>query len=180
MADSSSSAAAASSLIEPMSSLLSNVSSSPTPPTLSQPLGVDPTVSAASSITGLSGTLSEEKPATSSRVGSIMTFESNTATSGGGGLQGSSILESISYGVAPADQGNSGLGSIWGGGATSNTNQSDTLGGLGGFDFSSFMQDGALAGQNDTGDTTKGNTSLGRNALGNNTWGSNIGGDSIW
>ena len=113
-----------------------------------------------------------------------MTFESNTATSGGGGLQGSSILESISYGAAPADQGSAGLGNIWGGGGgASNTNQTDTLGGLGGFDFSSFMQDDALSGQNDNKrDNTKGtNTSLGgNNALGNNTWGGNIGGDSIW
>jgi len=171
--------AAAASLIEPMSSLLSK-SSSPAPPTtLTQTVGVDPTVSAASSITGLSGTLSEEKPPTS-RVGSIMTFESNTAT--GGGLQGSSILESISYGATADHHQSNGLGNIWGG-AASNTNQTDTLGGLGGFDFSSFMQDDALSGsKNDNGDT-KGNTSsLGGNALGNTTWGGNgaIGGDSIW
>eukprot|EP00984_Skeletonema_dohrnii_P019195 scaffold9118_cov139-Skeletonema_dohrnii-CCMP3373.AAC.4 len=173
--------AAAASLIEPMSSLLSNVSSSPAPPTtLTQTVGVDPTVSAASSITGLSGTLSEEKPPTS-RVGSIMTFESNTAT--GGGLQGSSILESISYGATADHHQSNGLGNIWGGGGASNTNQTDTLGGLGGFDFSSFMQDDALSGSKNDNRDTKGNTSsLGGNALGNNTWGGNgaIGGDSIW
>ena len=173
---STSNASAASSLIEPMSSLLSNVrSTSPTPPpTLAQTIGADPTVSAASSITGLSGTLSEEKPSTS-RVGSIMTFESNTAT---GGLQGSSILESISYGAAATDQ-SDGLGSIWGG--TSNTNQNDTLGGLGGFNFSSFMQDAASSDKN--GDT-KGNPLVG-NALGGNTWstsgnGTIGGGSNIW
>ena len=167
-------AAAAASLIEPMSNLLSNVTSSPIPTTLAQTVGVDTTISAASSITGLSSTLSEEKPSTS-RVGSIMTFESNTA---GGGLQGSSILESISYG-ATADQSN-GLGNIWGGGTT-NTNQHDALGGLGGFDFNSFMQNDALSGQEGNGDTKR-NTSLGGNPLGNNTWGGNgaIGGDSIW
>ncbi|KAL7434224.1 hypothetical protein ACHAXM_003983 [Skeletonema potamos] len=164
---------AVSSLIEPMSSLLSNVNSSLAPTTLAQTVGVDPTVSAASSITGLSGTLSEDKPSTS-RVGSIMTFESNTST---GVLQGSSILESISYG-ASADPRN-GLGSIWGGGSSS-TNQNDALGGLGSFNFSSFMQDESLSEKK--GDS-RGSNTLGGNALGDNSspWGNGaIGGDSIW
>jgi hypothetical protein len=94
-----------------------------------------------------------------------MTFESNT---GIGGLQGSSILESISYGGA--DQ-NNGLGNIWGG--TSNSNQNDTLGGFAGLNFSSFMEDDALS--DDKKRDKRGN------ALGDNTWGNGaIGGGSIW
>jgi len=152
-------AAAASSLIEPMSSLLSTVrSTSPTPGTLAPTIGVDTTVSAASSITGLSGALSEEKP--TSRVGSIMTFESNTAT---GGLQGSSILDTINYGATEQSNG-LGSGSIWGG--TGTTTQSDTLGGLGGLNFSSFMNDDSLS--NNKGEKK-------------DTWGNGaIGGGSIW
>jgi len=112
-------------LVEPMSSLLSSFGADTgnTPPATMVPMTssggngkdiADSTVpSAASSITGLSGLQNNNAPGANgmaedgimtSRVGSVMMFESTSssaaaaATASGGGIQTSSILESISYG----------------------------------------------------------------------------------
>jgi len=168
-------------LVEPMSSLLSSFGSGNTPPATSVPIAgnkEDTTVpSAASSITGLSGlqpTTAEEN--TTSRVGSVMTFESNSSSAdrGGvaaGGIQTSSILESISYGGEQNSSSALGSGGIWGGG--NNVNQTASLG-LAGLNFSSFMGGG--------GDTTNNNNEGDNNVGGGSTtWGTSMGGSgSIW
>lgn len=120
--------------------------------------------SAASSITGISGlqTASEEK---ASQVGSIMTFESTSSNAGiNGGIQASSILESISYDVgrnSPAPLVSSG---IWGGGNP--VNQPASLG--------LALNFGSLLGNVDS------NSNQGNNVAGGSTWGLNTGRGSIW
>ncbi|KAL7539828.1 hypothetical protein ACHAXR_009646 [Thalassiosira sp. AJA248-18] len=193
--------AAANLLVEPMSSLLSSfgADTSNTPPATLVPMGVGGTMgngtnkdmdstapSAASSITGLSGlpptsTMGEEN--ITSRVGSVMTFESTSSSGGGGGggIQTSSILESISYGGVDQVTSGSALGSgagIWGG--SNNVNQSASLG-LAGLNFSSFMGGG---GGDNGGDSSQnnnsnndGNANIGG---GSTTWGTSTGGGSIW
>jgi hypothetical protein len=154
------SSADVSSLLDPMSSLLGSLGNDSNNPlgAVSAPVtkSDSPNQSATSSITGFSG-MAEE--ATTSRVGSALTFES-----GVGGLQTSSILESISY-AGGNDSGIPGLGSagIWG---DSNTNQSSNLGGLVGLNFSAFLN----------GDPNKNN---GQSSNNSNTWGTGTGG-SIW
>jgi len=166
-------------LVEPMSSLLSSfgADTSNTPPATMVPVvgNKEEVPSAASSITGFSGlpsTTMEENNATS-RVGSVMTFEAASSSVGGagGGIQTSSILESISYGGDhqnnAAGTGSSALGSggIWGG--DNNVNQTASLG-LAGLNFSSFMG----------GDQNNNNEG---NAGGSTTWGTSTGGGgSIW
>lgn len=120
--------------------------------------------SAASSITGVSGlqTTSEEK---ASQVGSIMTFESTSSNAGiGGGIQTSSILESISYDVGRNSPAPLVSGGIWGGGNT--VNQPASLGLA--LNFGSFL------GNVDS------NSNNGNNVSGGSTWGSNTGRGSIW
>jgi hypothetical protein len=141
-----------SSLLDPMSSLLNTAV--PAPVTKSD----SPVQSATSSITGFSGTVEE---ATTSRVGSALTFESAV-----GGLQTSSILETIgSYSGADSGLGGLGSGGIWG---DSINNQSSNLGGLVGLNFSSFL--GVDQKNNGQPSSNQGNTS---------TWGTGTGG-SIW
>jgi hypothetical protein len=127
--------------------------------------------SAASSITGISGmpTAGEENAA--SRVGSIMTFESFPSSVGAGtvgGIQTSSILESISYGGGQNSSSALGSGGIWSGG--NNSNQTASLG-LAGLNFSSFLGNG----------DSLNNTNQGNNvAGGSSNWGTNTGRGSIW
>lgn len=186
-------------LLEPMSSLLSSFGAeSNTPPATH----VGPMVgnnkeqestvpSAASSITGLSGLQASvtEDHVQSSRVGSIMTFEStpHATAGGGGGLQTSSILESLSYNGAGVEQiatgaaplggtgGPTAVGSsagIWGG--ANNVNQGSTSLGLAGLNFTSFMSGGGDA-SNENGNDGKSNVGGGA------AWGSSTGGSgSIW
>lgn len=159
-------------LVEPMSSLLSSFGAdSSTPPATMVPMvgnKEDSTVpSAASSITGLSGLPTAGEDNATSRVGSVMTFES---TSSGAGIQTSSILESISYGLGDQNTGSAlGSGGIWGGG--NNVNQTASLG-LAGLNFSSFMGNGgATRNENEGNDLAGGST----------TWGTSTGGSgSIW
>lgn len=123
--------------------------------------------SAASSITGVSGLqiAGEEK---ASQVGSIMTFESTASGAGAlGGIQTSSILESISYDAGQISTIALGSGGIWGGG--NNVNQPASLG-LAGLNFSSFL------GSADS----LSNSNQGNSAAGGSTWGTNTGRGSIW
>lgn len=162
-------------LVVPMASLLSSfgVDTNVLPSTVGNK-GQDSNIpSAASSITGLSGLQPTGEDNLTSRVGSALTFESNLGGGAAGGLQTSSILESIQYG-GDQNTGSSTLGSgigLWGGGATtSNANQTTSLAGL---NFSSFMG---------SGDATNTNNSNGNNNAApgrGNTWGANTGG-SIW
>ena len=137
-------------MFEHMSSMLSNFGAESNTPTVQ---------SATSSITGPSGMMpannnnnnnnnTGDDNNTTSRVGSIMTFESTTAPNpggpfafGGNGIQTSSIFESISY-HGDQESNNLALGSgggIWGtGGSSSNVNQNSSMG-LAGLNFSSFM-----------------------------------------
>ena len=127
--------------------------------------------SAASSITGVSGlpTMVEENAA--SRVGSIMTFESIPSSGDAGavgGIQTSSILESISYVGGQNSSTVLGSGGIWGG--ENNVNQTASLG-LVGLNFSSFLGDR----------DTLNNTNQGNRVTGGSTnWGTNTGRGSIW
>jgi hypothetical protein len=137
-------------LLDPVSSLLNAGISAPVTKSDS------PVQSATSSITGFSGTVEE---ATTSRVGSALTFESAV-----GGIQTSSILESITYsGGQESNIGGLGSVGIWG---DSNNNQSANLGGLVGLNFSSFLNGGDQ--KNDGQSSSQGNT-----------WGTSTGG-SIW
>lgn len=138
-------------LLDPMSSLLN--SAIPAPVTKSD----SPIHSATSSITGFSGSVQE---APTSRVGSALTFEAV------GGIQTSSILESITQDSAISGFGSNG-GGIWG---DSNANQTSNLGGLVGLNFSSFLN-GELKSDNDQSSKNQGNTG--------STWGTGTGG-SIW
>lgn len=154
-------------LMEPMSSLLSSFGvDTSAPPAVVGNKELDSTVpSAASSITGFSGLPTSGDDNNTSRVGSALTFEST------GGIQTSSILETISYGVEQNNQPvGSGLGSgigLWGGGGN-NDNQTTSLAGL---NFSSFMG---------SGDATKSDSNEGSNAVGGGTtWGAPTG-SSIW
>ncbi len=133
-------------MFEHVSSLLSTFGAESTTPTVQ---------SVTSSITGPSGVLTnnnstkDENNAATSRVGSIMTFESSTAVpiggpfvgGGGNGIQTRSIFESIS---SNQESNNLALGSgggiIWGTGGSgrSNVNQNSSMG-LAGLNFSSFM-----------------------------------------
>ena len=140
-----------SSLLDPMASLLNTAISAPVTKSDS------PVQSATSSITGFSGTVEE---ATTSRVGSALTFESAV-----GGIQTSSILESITYGAQDSGLGGLSSGGIWGG--SGNNNQSSNLGGLVGLNFSSFLNGGDQK-----------NESESNNKQGS-TWGTGAGG-SIW
>ncbi|KAL3804052.1 hypothetical protein HJC23_006443 [Cyclotella cryptica] len=153
-----------SSLLDPMSSLLNSLGNEanlppgaiPAPATKSE----SPVQSATSSITGFSG-MAEET--TTSRVGSALTFESAV-----GGIQTSSILESISYsGAQESGIGGLGTGGIWG---DSTTNQGN-FGGLVGLNFSSF-----LGGEQKNYAQSSNNQSTTNNS---NTWGIGTGG-SIW
>ena len=154
--DSQSASNEVSSLLDPMSSLLNTAIQAPVTKSDS------PVQSATSSITGFSGTVEE---ATTSRVGSALTFESAV-----GGIQTSSILESITYSGAQ-DSAISGLnsGGIWGEG-NNNSNQSSNIGGLVGLNFSSFLG----GEQNNTSGQSSSN-----NQTNSNTWGTGTGG-SIW
>lgn len=167
-------------MLEPMTSLLNSLATDHVgtnhPPTTFAPSGMkadSPVPSAASSITGFSG-LGDDHVA--SRIGSVMTFES--AGSGGGGVQGTSLLDS--YGVTPPVASPAlGSGGIWGaavGNPGSTLGNTPSLGGLPG--LSSF---GAFA----TGDQKDKPT--GNNAFGNgrgDTWGTSGegfgNGSSIW
>lgn len=154
--DSQSASNEVSSLLDPMSSLLNTAIQAPVTKSDS------PVQSATSSITGFSGTVEE---ATTSRVGSALTFESAV-----GGIQTSSILESITYSGAQ-DSALSGLnsGGIWG--DSNNNNQSSNIGGLVGLNFSSF-----LGGEQKN---TSGQSSSNNQANNSSTWGTGTGG-SIW
>ena len=147
-----------SSLLDPMSALLIG-STQPTRASTPGMKGDSPVPSAASSITGLSGLVEETM---TSRVGSVMTFESAPAEAG---FQGSSILDSI--------------GGIWGGSATQESALGSTnIGGLAGLNFSSFLgeQNNSDSGNND---------GYGKDRAGN-TWGTSSdgfgagAGRSIW
>lgn len=180
--------ASANMLVEPMSSLLSSFGAeSNTPPatlvsmTGNKDIGDSTVPSAASSITGLSGlptTTGEEN--ITSRVGSVMTFESTSA--GAGGIQTPSILESITYGAGDNQNtigAGAGLGSgvgIWGGSNNVNQSTSTSLG-LAGLNFSSFMGGGTGS---DSQDNDNNASNLGGGA--GSTWGANTGGGggSIW
>ena len=140
-----------SSLLDPMSSLLNTAI--PAPVTKND----SPIHSATSSITGFSGSVQE---APTSRVGSALTFEAV------GGIQTSSILESITQDSVIGGLGSSG-GGIWG---DSNANQTSNLGGLVGLNFSSFLN-GELNNDNGQSNKNQGNTG--------STWGTGTGG-SIW
>ena len=106
-----------------------------------------------------------------SRVGSIMTFESIPSSGDAGavgGIQTSSILESISYGGGQNSSTALGSGGIWGGG--NNVNQTASLG-LVGLSFSSFLGDR----------DTLNNSNQGNRVTGGSTnWGTNTGRGSIW
>ncbi|KAL7488617.1 hypothetical protein ACHAW6_014215 [Cyclotella cf. meneghiniana] len=152
-----------SSLLDPMSSLLGSLGNEtnltpgaiPTQATKSD----SPVQSATSSITGFSGAAEE---ATTSRVGSALTFESAV-----GSIQTSSILESISYsGVQESGIGGLSTGGIWG---DSSKNQGN-FGGLVGLNFSSF-----LGGEQKNYGQSNNNQSSNKC----NTWGIGTGG-SIW
>lgn len=135
-------------------------------------------LSAASSITGFSGlqnpNTGEDANAATSKVGSVMTFES-TSSAGGGAvdMQTSSILESI----CAVDQSNpatstvgslgSGLG-LWGG----SNNVTNPLPGLAGLNFTSFMGGEQ---QNKQSNNSGGSATA-------TTWGTSAGGTSgsIW
>jgi hypothetical protein len=119
--------------------------------------------SAASSITGVSGlqTAGEEK---ASQVGSIMTFESTSSNAGiAGGIQTSSILESISYDVGRNSPAPLVSGGIWGGG---NPVNQPSLGLA--LNFGSFLGN------------VESNSNQGNNVTGGSTWGTNTGRGSIW
>lgn len=158
-ADNQSNPTEVSSLLDPMSSLLNTAI--PAPVTK----GDSPVQSATSSITGFSGTVEE---ATTSRVGSALTFESAV-----GGIQTSSILESISYGAQDSGLGGLSSGGIWG---DSNNNQSSNLGGLVGLNFSSFLNGGVD--QKNEGQSSNIQGGQSSNNQGS-TWGTGTGG-SIW
>lgn len=144
-------------MFEHMSSLLSTFGAESNTPTVQ---------SVTSSITGPSGVPTNKNnhnnagddTNTTSRVGSIMTFESTTAPTttaavgpfavggglGNGGIQTSSIFESITYRGDQESNNLAALGSgggIWGtggGNSSSNVNQNSSMG-LAGLNFSSFM-----------------------------------------
>jgi hypothetical protein len=128
-------------MFEHMSSLLSTFGAESNTPTVQ---------SVTSSITGPSCVLTnnnndstrDENNAATSRVGSIMTFESSTAIPiggpfmglGGNDIQTSSIFESISYNQESNNLALGSGGGIWGTGGDQNSST-----GLAGLNFSSFM-----------------------------------------
>ncbi|KAL3808493.1 LOW QUALITY PROTEIN: hypothetical protein ACHAXA_009818, partial [Cyclostephanos tholiformis] len=128
--------------------------------------------SAASSITGVScvpPTVVEENA--TSRVGSIMMFESIPSSVAAGavdGIQTSSFLESFAFGVDSNSASALGSSGIWGGG--NDANQTASLG-LAGLNFSSFLGSG-----NSVNNMNQGVSGAGGSA----NWGPNTSRDSIW